>query len=181
MMLIRAYYCKKADSWSGTQIKRLILVLCGCLGIIYLGISQNADNLYDIICEKDSLLFNSGFNNCNLAPFHELVDEDCEFYHDQNGFTTSKTQFIEQIEHGLCKLDYKATREIIPGTIEVFPLKAGDRLYGAIQEGRHRFLAKYPEKDAFVTSEARFTHLWLKEQDKWTLKRVLSYDHQPSR
>lgn len=139
--------------------------------------AQTDAMLAKIIQAKDSLLFSVGFNTCNLAPFYELVSEDCEFYHDQSGFTTSKNAFINQIEHGLCKLDYKATRELISGTTSVFPMKKNGELYGAIQHGMHRFYATYPDKEPMVTSEARFTHLWILEDNNWSLKRVLSYDH----
>jgi hypothetical protein len=140
-------------------------------------ISQSQEDLTKIIQEKDSLLFNIGFNTCDLQPFYELVSDDCEFYHDQSGFTTSKKDFIAQIEHGLCKLDYKATRELIPGTIQVFPMRSNGEVYGAIQQGQHRFYATYSEKDPYVTSEARFVHLWIKTDHSWVLKRVMSFDH----
>ena len=139
--------------------------------------SQVNDELIQVIYSKDSLLFTVGFNTCNLAPFQELVSTDCEFFHDQSGFTTSKEAFIAQIENGLCKMNYKATRELIPGTLKVYPMKNNGTLYGAIQEGEHRFYATYPGKDPVVTSEARFTHLWILENDQWFLKRVLSFDH----
>lgn len=139
--------------------------------------AQSDATLDQIIQTKDSLLFSVGFNTCNLAPFYELVSEDCEFYHDQSGFTDSKNAFINQIENGLCKLDYKATRELISGTTSVFPMKKNGELYGAIQHGKHRFYATYPDKEPQVTSEARFTHLWILDNNNWHLKRVLSYDH----
>ena len=145
------------------------------------GFSQNQADLYEIIQEKDSLLFNIGFNQCDLQPFYQLVSDDCEFYHDQAGFTTTKEDFIAQIEQGLCKLDYKATREVIPGTIEVFALRSNGEIYGAVQQGQHRFYATYPGKEPYVTSEARFVHLWIKSGNDWVLKRVMSFDHQAAK
>jgi len=32
-------------------------------------------------------------------------------------------------------------------------------------------------KETYKTSTAKFTHLWVKGKEGWTLKRVLSYDH----
>lgn len=144
---------------------------------VTMGWSQNDTDLYGLIRENDSLLFSVGFNTCNLAPFYDLVSEDCEFYHDQSGFTDSKEAFIAQIENGLCKLDYKATRELILGSMKVFPMRSNGQLYGAVQEGKHRFYATYPGKEPVITSEASFTHLWILEENNWHLKRVLSFDH----
>jgi hypothetical protein len=46
--------------------------------------------LYKTIKEKDSLLFNLGFNNCDIKQFENLVSEHFEFYHDQSGIANSK-------------------------------------------------------------------------------------------
>jgi hypothetical protein len=158
-------------------MKKKIILFSSAILIALSLCGQPETNLNDIIQEKDSLLFSVGFNTCNLAPFYELVSNDCEFYHDQSGFTTSKEDFIAQIEHGLCKLDYKATRELIPGTNQIFPLHSNGKLYGVIQQGQHRFYATYSGKDPYVTSEARFVHLWIINDNNWTLKRVMSFDH----
>ena len=154
-----------------------IILLVSALLLTVGAKSQSNNDLAKIIYTQDSLLFSVGFNTCNLAPFYQLVSEDCEFYHDQSGFTNSKEAFIAQIENGLCKLDYKATRELIPGSMKVYPMRNNGTLYGAIQEGQHRFYATYPGKDPVITSEASFTHLWILEDNNWHLKRVLSFDH----
>jgi hypothetical protein len=43
--------------------------------------------LYKTIKEKDSLLFNIGFNNCDIKQFESRISENFEFYHDQAGIT----------------------------------------------------------------------------------------------
>lgn len=148
-----------------------IFVLVGVLR------SQSDMELRKMILGKDSLLFSVGFNTCDLNPFRELVSEDFEFYHDQSGYGNSKQKFMDQIENGLCKLNYKATRELIDGTTKIYPLKENGVIYGVIQEGDHRFYATYPGQEPTVTSEARFTHLWILEEKDWKLRRVLSFDH----
>jgi len=57
-------------------------------------------------------------------------------------------------------------------------------LYAAIQIGIHQFyettatkgqpLLKKNEK---LVGKAKFTHLWILENNEWKLKRALSYDH----
>ncbi len=126
----------------------------------------------------DSLLFNIGFNECNLDVFDTLVADDFEFYHDQSGITPNKEAFISGTKNGLCTMDYKAIRKLQRGSLNVFPMYNNGELYGALQTGFHQFYALYPsEPDLKHTSEARFTHLWLKEDNQWKLARVISYDH----
>ncbi len=133
--------------------------------------------LFQTLYEKDSLMFNVGFNTCDIRQFRELVSEDLEFYHDQSGVMDSKAAFIKNTEEGLCNMDYKARRELVEGSLRVFPLYDQGKLYGAVQEGEHHFYAVYEGKEDQLTSTAKFTHLWLLEDGEWQLSRVLSYDH----
>jgi hypothetical protein len=56
------------------------------------GFSQEKKNseLYKIIMSKDSLLFDVGFNTCDISQFENLFSDDLEFYHDRSG-TSDKT------------------------------------------------------------------------------------------
>jgi hypothetical protein len=94
---------------------------------------EKSSTLYKTIKEKDSLLFNLGFNNCDIAQFENLVSENFEFYHDQAGITNSKAAFISGIQNGLCKLTYKPKRVLAENETEVYPLEKNGVLYGAIQ------------------------------------------------
>ena len=155
------------------------LTLFICLFSLSAPMAQVEENseLYQTLRAKDSLLFNVGFNTCDISQFEALVSEDMEFYHDQSGITNSKADFIAGTENGLCKLPYQARRYLVEGSLQVFPMNNNGVLYGAIQTGEHRFYAKYPEKEEVLTSTAIFTHLWLLEEGEWRLSRVLSYDH----
>lgn len=129
--------------------------------------------------EKDSILFNIGFNTCSIAAFEEIINEDFEFYHDESGITNSKSSFISSIENGLCgtKKSFRSRREVVPGSLEVFLLKDNGVVYGAIQKGVHRFFESVPGKKETAGSTAKFTHLWLLVENEWKLTRILSYDH----
>lgn len=128
---------------------------------------------------QDSLLFELGFNQCDTAEVKRLTSTDFEFYHDQAGIIGSQESFLQSIS-GLCNLDYKPTRELEPGSLSVYILRNEGRVYGAIQMGRHRFYAKEADKPKYLTSTADFTHLWIIEDGRWKLKRVLSYNHRKS-
>jgi hypothetical protein len=133
--------------------------------------------LYKTIKTNDSLLFTIGFNTCDITQFEKLVSDTFEFYHDKSGLTNSKDAFIASIKTGLCKSDYKASRELVAGSMQVFPLENNDVLYGAVQTGKHRFYEVGPDNVKKQTSTAHFTHIWLLENGVWKLSRVISYNH----
>lgn len=145
---------------------------------IFAQIDSNSE-LYNTLKANDSLLFNIGFNTCDLSQFENLMSEDLEFYHDKSGVTNSMAQFINVMKSGICNTTntFKARRELIKGSLEVFPLYNNGELYGAIQTGEHRFFEKNGEQPEKAGSIAKFNHLWLLESNHWKLKRILSYDH----
>lgn len=153
-----------------------------CIVLISFGINAQVSRdseLFKILKHNDSLLFDRGFNNCELEAFIHLLSEDLEFYHDQGGVTTTKDQFVEQYKKGICgNPNYRSRRELIPGSLEVFPMYNNGKLYGALQKGIHRFFEKPKDKPEIPGSTARFTHLWILDGEQWMLTRVLSYDHE---
>jgi len=150
-------------------------------GSVYGQVDETSE-LYMSIWKNDSLLFNVGFNQCDISQFKTLISENCEFYHDQSGSVRSKDDFVSRIRDGLCKMEYKAIRKLEVTSMEVYPLKNNGVLYGAVQNGIHRFYAIEIEiekgKEEYLRSVAKFTHLWILEDDIWQLQRMISYDHQ---
>lgn len=137
---------------------------------------------------RDSLLFNIGFNTCDSSQFENLYSDQFEFFHDKDG-TSNKTEFIQSFKKGLCgsPATYKCRRELVDGSTKIYPLYKKGVLYGAIQTGIHQFYENVaakneplkPENEKLV-GKARFTHVWVLENNVWKLKRSLSYDHNPS-
>jgi hypothetical protein len=138
---------------------------------------ETSSALFRTLKTQDSLLFEVGFNTCDITQFENLVSDDFGFYHDKSGITASKADFIAGIRDGLCKMGYKARRELVENSLEVFPLENNGVLYGAIQTGDHRFYEIEQDKPDQLTSVAKFTHVWLLENGLWKLSRGLSYDH----
>ena len=138
--------------------------------------SYDHQKLFEALRVKDSLIFKLGFNNCDTAQLRKLVSDDMEFYHDQSGLMASKEMFIANTP-SLCNMSYKPTRELVENSLEVFPLFNNGKLYGAIQKGEHEFYGEEEGKPKYLTSTAKFTHVWIIEEGEWQLKRVLSYDH----
>lgn len=141
--------------------------------------SPENQKIFNDLRARDSLLFSLGFNECDTSQLRILISEDFEFYHDQSGVTESKENFILGIS-GLCHMDYKATRELAQNSLAIHPLYNNGQLYGAIQTGEHLFYGQKGEAPKYLTSTAKFTHLWILEAGDWKLKRVLSYDHVPA-
>ena len=137
----------------------------------------NSSTLFNNLKVCDSLLFQVGFNNCDLAQFENLLDEDFEFYHDEAGATLSKEKFIADFKKNVCGLSYKAKRVLDPGSLQAYPLYRNGTLYGAVQTGTHSFWGIEKNKPEYLTSVARFTHVWLLKNGHWKLKRAISYDH----
>ena len=140
--------------------------------------SDEVLELEALLRTNDSLLFDRGYNNCDSIAIRKLTSDDFEFYHDQGGFNNSKESFLESMK-ALCRLSYKPRRELVKGSLQAFPLYQNGKLYGAIQTGEHRFYALEEGKPEYLTSTAKFTTIWMKEDDGvFRMKRVLSYDHQ---
>ena len=79
------------------------------------------------ITALDTALFDA-YNRCDLQKFGSLIDENIEFYHDKAGNTFGRTALTEAIKNNICG---KGTRELVPGTLQVFPMKG----YGALEIG----------------------------------------------
>ncbi|MFT4802614.1 MAG: hypothetical protein ACI93N_002394, partial [Flavobacteriaceae bacterium] len=175
LLILNVEFCLKYKNQ--TMKKYFLLINLLLLTTLISAQIDTSTTLYKTIKEKDSLLFNIGFNTCDITPFKKLVSDNFEFYHDKAGITNSKSKFIEGIENGLCKLDYKPKRVLDKKALEIYPLKQNGVLYGVIQNGIHRFYAIEKNKEEYLTSVAKFTHLWILENGTWKLKRGLSYDH----
>ena len=153
------------------------LLFACCFVTIINGQEADTSKLFRDLQKMDSLLFNIGFNTCDISQFEKLLSEEFSFYHDLSGITGSKAAFLENTRNGLCKLNYQPVRKLVPGSLQVFKLTNNGNVYGALQMGVHQFYAKEKDKPMYFTSIARFTHLWLLENGGWKLKQGLSYDH----
>lgn len=173
-----------AKTFSGNLAWFLSVGLLMFLGISPAATAQSSEpspapqELFETLKAKDALLFDISFNTCDITQFENLISEDFEFYHDKGGITASKEAFVSSVETNLCQLDYQPLRELVEGSLEVFPLKKDGVLYGALQNGEHRFFALEEGKEKYLTSTAKFSHLWLIDNGEWKLARVFSYDHQ---
>ena len=162
------------------QFPRILLFLfVATLALFQEAQSQvaNSSRLYKALAATDSLLFERGFNKCDLSLVEILIHEELEFFHDKSG-RENRSQFLQGFRRNICSnAPSKPIRKLVPGSMQVYSLKNNGEIYGAIQKGEHRFYLREPGKDLIYTTSARFSHVWILVNDRWKLKTALSYDH----
>lgn len=122
--------------------------------------------LYDTIVRLDSLFFQA-YNTCdrNLEAYAAFFSDSIEFYHDGGGLMTSKPGLVEATKKFICG---KVTRELVKGSIEVYPIKN----YGAVEMGLHQF---YNSTEKYhVPQVGRFVIVWQRRPEGWKIRRVIS-------
>jgi hypothetical protein len=124
------------------------------------------DELFLRIESLDREMFEA-FNTCSLKKLQSYFAPKLEFYHDKGGVTWTRARFISDVKKNVCG---KFTRELVAGTMEVWPL--GN--YGAVYSGSHVFC-----KTGAVRCEGigKFMHIWENKAGNWKITRVVSYDH----
>lgn len=158
-------------------LKILLALVLFLKSLFFFGQVDKNSALYKTLKAKDSIIFESAFNNCNLKDLETIIDGDFEFYHDVVGVDT-REGFFNTMKNGVCKNPDNMKRDLVENSLEVYPLKKDGKLYGAIQKGKHTFKEKQHGKFT-LTGIADFTHVWILKDNNWKLKRVLSYNHKP--
>jgi uncharacterized protein (TIGR02246 family) len=124
--------------------------------------------LFKTVQSLDTALFEA-VNHCDMQKVDGYFADDAVFLHDKAPPLIGRKAIVESIKNNLCG---KVVRELVPGTMEVQPLKD----YGAVEIGVHRFLHPFSQ-DHGVVGEAKFIHLWQLKDGAWRITQVISYDH----
>ncbi|WP_345989802.1 nuclear transport factor 2 family protein [Chryseobacterium sp. Chry.R1] len=141
---------------------------------------QNTETLMKEGVKSDSMFW-VAYNKCNVSEMMRFIPADVEFYHDKGGITKGDEALKITFQKNLCgNKDFHLRREAIDKTVRVFPMKKDDKLYGLIISGDHYFYINETGKKEFRDGLAKFTDLWILENGKWKMSRVLSYDHGPA-
>jgi Domain of unknown function (DUF4440) len=133
---------------------------------------KTPDQLFLIIQRLDQELFGC-IDRCDMQAFGSLLADDLEFYHDKDGLSVGRQNTVDAVKNNLCG---KVKRELVPGTLEVYPLHG----YGAVEIGIHRFLHPW-KQDHGEVGEAKFIHIWRYIDGTWQITRIISYDHGPAK
>ena len=121
--------------------------------------------LHDTIAKLDSVFFHA-YNTCDLDKQTLFYSDSLEFYHDKAGLSTSKAEMLEATKTNVCG---KVTRELIQGSLEVYPIKG----FGAVEIGYHRFHNKN-DKPGTTPEPGKFIIIWKQTGDTWQISRVVS-------
>ena len=158
-------------------MKRLLIFIACCQSSILFGQVSAESELFISLKAQDSIFFERGFNQCDFEYLESVVADDLRFYHDQSGVQDRKV-FFENTKKYICGSNtQKPIRKVEESSLVVYPLYQNGNLYGAIQHGEHHFYIRENGKEDVYTSTAKFTHVWLLENELWKLSEVLSYDH----
>ncbi|OEJ99818.1 nuclear transport factor 2 family protein [Roseivirga misakiensis] len=141
--------------------------------IIYLFYSvaaygQSEDKLVLAIRENDHQFWQA-YNSCDISKMISFLTEDLEFYHDKSGLTQGLSNFKKSLESNLCGNGAYLERTPVKESIAIYPLGKSR----AIISGAHNFSI-----EGKMVESAKFTHVWVFENNQWKMSRVLSFDHQ---
>ncbi|MES2277307.1 MAG: nuclear transport factor 2 family protein [Bacteroidota bacterium] len=131
-------------------------------------VAQTSGPLFNEIAHKDSLQF-SAFNARDLDQLMNYFDNSLELYQDNTGvrnYEQTKAAF-----GSLFKMDYVLTRKLVPGTMEVYPIKD----FGAIEIGHHTF--SHVENGKLQVATYKFMQIWQKKDGIWRVTREITYGH----
>lgn len=127
----------------------------------------------------DSLFYHRVYNDRDTALARKMIHEDFEFYHDRIGelIDRDSARAAEAMIRKLHDIGNHYHRKLKPGTLRSYPLYNGKELYGAIQQGVNQY---HKADTGVLEGTGHFIHLWIKDNNHWKLKRVISYNHEPS-
>ncbi|MFZ1685940.1 MAG: nuclear transport factor 2 family protein [Flavobacteriales bacterium] len=127
-------------------------------------------DLVATIAALDSAMF-AAFNAHDAERLATFFTPDLEFYHDKGGFAgfdstmaNFRSLFARNAETGL-------HRELVPGTLEVYPI--GD--FGLLEICQHRFC--HDEGGKQDCGNFKNIMVWRNDRSGYRVSRVISYDH----
>jgi hypothetical protein len=130
--------------------------------------AQTSGPLFNEIARQDSLQF-AAFNARNLDQLMNYFDSSLELYQDNTGVRDYEQ--TKQAFGSLFKMTYVLTRKLVPGTMEVYPIKD----YGAIETGHHTF--SHVENGQLQVGTFKFMQIWQMKDGTWKVTREITYGH----
>ncbi|MEP7155704.1 MAG: nuclear transport factor 2 family protein [Betaproteobacteria bacterium] len=129
-------------------------------------LAMSQAQLFTHVESLDRAVFDA-FNTCDLKKLESFFIPAVEFYHDKDGASFSRDKFMSDVKKNVCG---KFRRELVPGTLEVFPLGT----YGAVYSGTHRFCQFGATR---CEGQGRFMSIWQNKDGEWRMTRLISFDH----
>lgn len=126
------------------------------------------DELYQQMAKLDAEMF-AAFNAHDVDRLMSYFAPTLEFFHDKGGLAD-----FSQTKEGFTRLFAQSpdiSRTLVPGSLEVFPVKD----YGAMHIATQRFC--HVENGRNDCGNSKFVMVWQQQGDTWKITRVVSYDH----
>ena len=126
------------------------------------------NELYQTVARLDAELF-AAFNAHDVSRLMSFFADNLEFYHDKGGLSN-----FAQTRDSFARLFAQSpdiSRTLVPGTLEVYPIKG----YGATHIATQRFC--HQENGRPDCGNSKFVMVWQRQGDTWKITRVVSYDH----
>ena len=126
------------------------------------------EELYQMVARLDTEMF-AAFNAHDVDKLMAYFADNLEFYHDKGGLSN-----FAQTKAGFARLFAQSpdiTRTLVPGTLEVYPVKN----YGATHIATQRFC--HVENGRNDCGNSKFVMVWQQQAGTWRITRVVSYDH----
>ena len=124
--------------------------------------------LYQQVARLDAEMF-AAFNAHDVDKLMSYFAPNLEFFHDKGGLAN-----FSQTKEGFARLFAQSpdiSRTLVPGSLEVFPVKD----YGAMHIATQRFC--HVENGRNDCGNSKFVMVWQQQADTWKITRVVSYDH----
>lgn len=108
------------------------------------------------------------YNTCEtqLELYEDFYAKELEFYHDQGGLNTSKSEIVQSTKQNICG---KVTRHLVPNSMEVYPIPG----FGAEEMDLHYFVDTYNPPDE-LGKAGRFIIFWKVGAEVWKISKVIS-------
>lgn len=156
------------------EMKKILIFLVGIMAFVshaaFAQVQPKDKQLYQTIAQMDSVMFGA-FNRQDLDVLKTVFATDLEFYNDGGGVTG----YQETINNFKAMFARNKTsnlrRELVPGTLEVYPVPG----FGAIEVATHRFIHTENGKEEVGT--LKFVQTWRYKDGKWQATRVISLGH----
>ena len=126
------------------------------------------EDLYQLVARLDTEMF-AAFNAHDVNRLMAYFADNVEFYHDKGGLSN-----FAQTKEGFARLFAQSPdiiRTLVPGSLEVFPVKD----YGAMHIATQRFC--HVENGRNDCGNSKFVMVWQQQGGTWKITRVVSYDH----
>jgi Domain of unknown function (DUF4440) len=160
---------KMVSAWLVILIAGIFITACSATKNSPLAAPYKPDDeqLYNTIVQLDSLFF-AAYNSCsvNLEAYASFYSDSIRFYHDKGGVMNVKEDIVASTKKYVCG---KVTRELVPGSIEVYPIKD----FGAVEMGMHRF-HNNQEKETTPSHAGKFVIIWQYKNKEWKITEVVS-------